>query len=111
MSSHRKHPPFTAAEIAKMRELIKGGTKEAQKIAAALGRAYTGKIWYVMRQHCGDLLPPVRTYSDRSTTGFKRTHQQQLMAHGLAQGGRGETLKAEPWKPGDPKPEWLRRAG
>lgn len=97
----KRGPLFTAEEIEKTRALIKSGTVEAKKIAVALGRNYTGAIHTMMRRHCNDLLPPKREYARRYASSEPRTetYVDEMQR------------ERQPWKPGDPKPEWLRRAG
>lgn len=94
-------PLFSAAEIEKTRELIKSGVVQGKQIARALGRNYTGAIHTMMRRHCSDLLPPKREYAKRYASSERRseTYVDEMQR------------ERKPWKPGDPKPEWLRRAG
>lgn len=83
--------PFTEADIKRMLEIMESGVTEAKLVAKAMGRRYSGALWGKMRIHGSHLLPGKREYASRSGA----------LMH--ADMGR------QPWKPGDPKPNWLKK--
>lgn len=93
----RRGTPWTRDDIAKLRRIVGGGIHEAKRVATALRRPYTGTVWIMMRRHCSDLLPPPRKYKPRGGASYIDSENEK-------------PLERQPWRPGDPKPEWLKRA-
>lgn len=79
-------------EIKRMLAIMEQGVTEAKQIATALGRTYSGTIYKMMRRHGDHLLPDKREYR-----------------RGSAHAAPVREPVRQPWRPGDPKPQFLKR--